>query len=609
MHRFLSLLLCVGLVGSAAAQSIPTTIPFQGRLVRQVGGNVHGTTSMTFRLFAVSTGGAALWTEVQTAIAVNNGVFRTELGSAAAFPAGLFDGRTLYLGVQVAADPEMIPRLAVTSQVYAKLAAAALDVPGADITPNSVSIGAMPVIDSTGRWVGSPTGLQGPTGPAGPSGPSGPIGASGPVGPIGPIGPSGPSGPQGPTGFPGAIGPSGPSGPRGPAGLPGRTGPTGPTGPVGSSGPSGPVGPLPTPPISWSYRGDALSVTSTAPQGKAVGGWATATGGHGVFGLASGQSTSTLIGAGVYGQSTQRFTPGVLGANSAFNGTGIRAIATATGGRGLYAESSHWDGGWGVIARCNATSGFAVGIQATADEKAEDDASISYGGAFYASSADAVGVVGVARGSRTSTSTNLAGVFARVTSTHGYGVYSSGNLGASGSKAFIQPHPTDPTRSIQFICLEGNENGTYFRGTARLVDGVAEIEIPPEWRLATDANGITVQVTPTDAPARLYTPVKTRERIVVRGDVDCTFDYFVNGVRRGFTEYRPFIPNTAFRPKVKRVPFGAQYPKAVRAMLVANGILNADYTPNETTAKRLGWALNDPKTARASAPGAGTHRQ
>ena len=67
--------------------------------------------------------------------------------------------------------------------------------------------------------------------------------------------------------------------------------------------------------------------------------------------------------------------------------------------------------------------------------------------------------------------------------------------------------------------------------------------------------------------------------------------------RRGFADIETMLSNSGFRPQVKGVPFGTQYPKALRDILVANGILNADYTPNEATAARLGWkleSLDDP---------------
>jgi hypothetical protein len=109
----------------------------------------------------------------------------------------------------------------------------------------------------------------------------------------------------------------------------------------------------------------------------------------------------------------------------------------------------------------------------------------------------------------------------------------------------------------------------------------------------TAEEGVTVQVSAIGVPAGLYVAEQTRDRIVIRGQADCEFNYFVNGVRRGFAKYEPYIPNTAFRPDVKGVPFGAQYPKELRDILVNNGVLNPDYTPNEATAARLGWKLKE----------------
>ena len=106
------------------------------------------------------------------------------------------------------------------------------------------------------------------------------------------------------------------------------------------------------------------------------------------------------------------------------------------------------------------------------------------------------------------------GVYGRATGTRGYSVYASGDFGGTGRKYFIQPHPTDAARAVQFICLEGNESGTYFRGKAKLVNRRAEIPIPNEWRLVTEAEGITAQVTSIGTlTARLTVMQLTRDRI------------------------------------------------------------------------------------------------
>jgi len=690
----LCVLTLILMVSTALPQPIfPTTLPFQGRLVKQIGGNVNGVEKLTFRLYTLPTGGAPVWTEVEPAVSVTNGLFKTELGSVTALPVELLDGRTVYLGVQVGNDPEMVPRLVLTSQAYARLAKDAQDVKGHDIHPSSVWIGSAPVIDSSGRWVGSPTGLRGPTGPAGPAGPSGPAGPTGPSGPSGPkgakgdpgpIGPSGPSGPKGAKGDPGATGPQGPTGPRG------AQGPSGPTGPQGARGPTGPTGPMPTPPVSWNSKGDTLTATTaatssasaaivasaTATSGSArglesfavnghavhaeasgsnafgvyglcghtvgsgigvygrsdgaggsgvygrqtgslgygvrayqtgssgVGVYASQTGsqGYGIYALQSGSKGRAVYGyassssssyndwaAGVYGKAQSTYSVGVYGSNSAYGGVAIVGEATGTGCRGVKGIVNCPDRRCdAVFGDATATKGQAYGVYGHAS--VTQGTAYGVGGASLSLSGTSIGVLGSTTGGNNS----CYGVFGSQFWPSGYAVYSNGDFGGTGAKYFIQPHPADPALSIQFICLEGNESGTYFRGETELVNGRAEIPIPEEWKLVTEAQGITVQLTPLGRAASLYVEVRSRERILVRGEPDCSFAYFVNGVRRGFAKYEPYIPNTAFRPQVKGVPFACQHPDGLRDVLVKNGVLNPDYTPNEATAKRLGWKLEEP---------------
>jgi hypothetical protein len=69
------------------------------------------------------------------------------------------------------------------------------------------------VVNSSGAWVGSATGL---TGPQVPQGPAGNNGSTGSTGSTGPQGPQGPAGNTGSTGSTGSTGPQGPQGPAGP---------------------------------------------------------------------------------------------------------------------------------------------------------------------------------------------------------------------------------------------------------------------------------------------------------------------------------------------------------------------------------------------------------
>ena len=213
-----------------------------------------------------------------------------------------------------------------------------------------------------------------------------------------------------------------------------------------------------------------------------------------------------------------------------------------------------------------------------------------------------VGVYGISplygeRGIASSSTGTNYGVHGTTFSSTGYAVYANGNFGGTGFKYFVQPHPTDPSKEVRFVCLEGNESGTYFRGSAKIEKGIATIEVPEDFRLVTEASGMTVQVTPVGGRAELWIDSKDLDKVVIRGTADVKFDYFVNGVRRGFADHKSIQENHSFVPAVRGVPFGTQFPEALRKILVANQILNPDLTPNEATAARLGWQLQDPTPA------------
>ena len=197
------------------------------------------------------------------------------------------------------------------------------------------------------------------------------------------------------------------------------------------------------------------------------------------------------------------------------------------------------------------------------------------------------------------------GVIGESSAPGGYGVYSAGDFAAAGSKSFIQPHPTDPSKEIHFACLEGNESGTYFRGRAELVGGIAIIEVPEDFRLVSESDELTVQVTANGPTPYIYVESRDLHQIVVRAGADITFDYLINGVRRGYADYQTIAENNAYRPQFRGVPFGQQYPQEIRQLLIDNGTLMPDETPNEATAAALGWTLTErlvqePRATRAS---------
>ena len=163
-----------------------------------------------------------------------------------------------------------------------------------------------------------------------------------------------------------------------------------------------------------------------------------------------------------------------------------------------------------------------------------------------------------------------------------------GDLEVSGDKDFVEPHPTDPNKMIAYVALEGPEAGTYFRGSSRLVGGIATVEVPEDFRLVTDEKGITVQVMPLGEPAIIWCVSKSLDKIELRGSADVEFDFMVNGVRRMSKDRKAIVENTAFVPRTSDDDslMRLKKPEAIRR-LKATGILNEDGSVNMETVKKL----------------------
>jgi hypothetical protein len=88
-------------------------------------------------------------------------------------------------------------------------------------------------------------------------------------------------------------------------------------------------------------------------------------------------------------------------------------------------------------------------------------------------------------------------------------------------KQFVIDHPLDPeNRSLTHACIEGPEAGVYYRGSGRLDDGRAEIELPEYFEALTHTEDRTVMLTAMcehDEPVAVLaaSPVR-RGRFVVR---------------------------------------------------------------------------------------------
>lgn len=193
----------------------------QGCITTSDGAALTQTATVTFRLWDAETDGHEIWSETQT-VTFDSCFYTTTLGEISAIPQSIWMNAALYLGVQIEDDTEFSPRLGIYSVPYSNRASMADTlISGASLS--ELIINGQQVIDSTGKWVGSTVGLQGPAGPTGATGPAGPTGATGPMGPQGPTGATGATGATGPQGPTGATGPQGPQGPQGPTGPAGST--------------------------------------------------------------------------------------------------------------------------------------------------------------------------------------------------------------------------------------------------------------------------------------------------------------------------------------------------------------------------------------------------
>jgi hypothetical protein len=172
------------------------------------------------------------------------------------------------------------------------------------------------------------------------------------------------------------------------------------------------------------------------------------------------------------------------------------------------------------------------------------------------------------------------------------GVYSYNNLGAAGTKTFIEPHPTQAGKVIKFAALEGNEAGTYFRGRARIIGGEGVVVVPDEFRMVTADESITVQVTPIGEPMPIAVTYVGTDRVEFTARTDVEFFYQVNGVRKAFPQWEAIQEDDGFffTPSHPAARLEQVYPEEARKRLVENGTFNPDGSVNLGTAERMGWA-------------------
>ncbi len=123
MKLFWFTLLTASMLCGLAIAGAPNLVNYQGRLTDGADNPIaDGSYSVVFAIYNVPTSGVSLWNETQS-VTTASGLFSVLLGSTILFGTTLFDDTSLYLGVKVGANPEMVPRERLISVPFARSAA------------------------------------------------------------------------------------------------------------------------------------------------------------------------------------------------------------------------------------------------------------------------------------------------------------------------------------------------------------------------------------------------------------------------------------------------------------------------------------------------------
>jgi hypothetical protein len=351
---------------------------------------------------------------------------------------------------------------------------------------------------------------------------------------------------------------------------------------------------------AWGVLGRITSAT-TGPGSAGVRGVNNGTGsaGVGVWGSHAGN------GWAVYGNTVGGL--GVFGEATTTSGSGIGVLGVHDGvAFGVYGESAAGTGVYGEVLH---TTGTALsGVEGITYSEGQNSAGVRGNnvdvvpGNFLAAgvrgqnAGSGFGVLGLTTTGYSGASGYLLTAMGAIDTgadlgfTDTVGLNIIGDSQATGMKNFVEPHPTDASKVIRYASLEGNEVGTYFRGRGKFQNGIAVIEVPEDFRIVTDPDGLSIQVTPIGDMATVAVQSIGLARIVVRGSRNVEFFYTVNGIRLAYRDAGPIAANEkVFVPRSPDERIPESYPAVLRERLISNGTYKPDGTVNMETARRLGW--------------------
>lgn len=129
-----------------------------------------------------------------------------------------------------------------------------------------------------------------------------------------------------------------------------------------------------------------------------------------------------------------------------------------------------------------------------------------------------------------------------------------------GTKTFVIDHPGDPRRYLVHATLEGPEGAVFYRGSARLEHGRAEVALPPYFESLTHTSDRTVILTNIDGFDRLAVQTQrdgkvANGRFVVISDNPNSaqaFDWEVKAVRKDV----PRLADAPLKTEISVAGFG-----------------------------------------------------
>ena len=133
-----------------------------------------------------------------------------------------------------------------------------------------------------------------------------------------------------------------------------------------------------------------------------------------------------------------------------------------------------------------------------------------------------------------------------------------------GVKSFIEPHPTDPALEIAYVALEGTEAGTYFRGRARVQNGLARIAVPEDFRLVSEDAGLSIQAMPIGEMATFAVMRIDLNEVVVKAPATSSSSTRSTGSAKGAPAFSRFGRTSISGRRRRPTRCGTGHPRCAR---------------------------------------------